>query len=248
MKKLSAFIVVLCLALCTNILVSCDLSPATQASEGLEFVSNGDGTCYVKSIGSCTDTDIVIPSKSPSGEKVTSIGRFAFSSKYELTSVVIPDSVTEIGEAAFWDCRKLAKVELPDSLTKIGASAFYWCDSLTSVKIPKSVTDIGASAFQNCRALTSITIPSGVKSIGDGAFASCKSLASVTISDTVTMIGFAAFHECNSLTSASFKNTNGWRCEANDGEIKISSNDLADTSAAAAYLTSTYWQATWYRD
>ena len=33
----------------------------------LEFVSNGDGTCYVAGIGTCTDTDIVIPSTSPEG-------------------------------------------------------------------------------------------------------------------------------------------------------------------------------------
>ena len=30
-------------------------------SEGLEFISNGDGTCYVSGIGICTDIDIVVP-------------------------------------------------------------------------------------------------------------------------------------------------------------------------------------------
>lgn len=248
MKKSSLTVIAICLVLFTYILASCSPAPNEKSSEGLEFVSNGNGTCYVKSIGTCTDTDIVIPSKSPDGDKVTSIGRFAFSSNYTLTSVVIPDSVTEIGEAAFWDCRKLTKVELSSSLTTIGGSAFYWCDSLTSVKIPDSVTNIGEGAFQNCGALTNITIPNGVKSIGDGAFSSCQNLESVTVADSVTTIGFAAFHNCNRLTSVSFKNPEGWRCETYDNEIKIPSNDLSEPATAAKHLTSTYYNATWYRD
>lgn len=248
MKKASALIIILCLVLCTGIFASCDLNLTTQTSQGLEFVSNGDGTCYVKSIGSCTDTNIVIPSKSPSGDRVTKIGDFAFSSNYELISVVIPNGVTHISKGAFWDCRKLEKVEIPNSVTEIGESAFCWCDSLTSVKIPNNVKIIGVSAFQNCRALTNITIPDGVQSICDGAFEGCQSLTSVTIPGSVTTIGFAAFRNCNNLKSVSFKNTEGWRCENSVGQMKISSADLANTSTAATYLTSTYNLATWYRD
>ena len=47
-------------------------------SEGLEFTSNGDGTCYVAGIGECTDTDIVIPEVSPTGDVVIAIGTYAF--------------------------------------------------------------------------------------------------------------------------------------------------------------------------
>ena len=39
-------------------------TPAPSPGQGLSFTSNGDGTCYVSGIGSCTDTDIVIPSVS----------------------------------------------------------------------------------------------------------------------------------------------------------------------------------------
>ena len=48
-------------------------------SVGLEYTSNGDGTCYVSGIGTCTDTDIVIPSVAPNGQKVVAIGNSAFS-------------------------------------------------------------------------------------------------------------------------------------------------------------------------
>ena len=46
-------------------------------SEGLAYASNGDGTCAVVGIGTCTDTDVVIP-KTYNGENVTGIGDGAF--------------------------------------------------------------------------------------------------------------------------------------------------------------------------
>ena len=38
-----------------------------EPSEGLEFESNGDGTCTIIGIGTCTDQNIVIPLESPDG-------------------------------------------------------------------------------------------------------------------------------------------------------------------------------------
>ena len=58
-----------------------------EPSVGLEFTSNRDGTCYVTGIGTCTDTDVVIPSISPDGDSVTSIGNGAFYDCSSLTSV-----------------------------------------------------------------------------------------------------------------------------------------------------------------
>ena len=45
-----------------------------HSSQGLEFTSNGDGTCYVSGIGTCTDLDIAVPPTSPDGDTVTAIG------------------------------------------------------------------------------------------------------------------------------------------------------------------------------
>ena len=47
-------------------------------SVGLEFKSNGDGTCQLKGIGVCTDTEIIVPKASPEGDVVTAIGNAAF--------------------------------------------------------------------------------------------------------------------------------------------------------------------------
>ena len=46
-------------------------------SEGLTYRSNGDGTCFVDGIGTCTDTKVVIP-KIYNGEGVTGISDKAF--------------------------------------------------------------------------------------------------------------------------------------------------------------------------
>ena len=78
---------------------------------GLKFTSNGNETCYVSGIGTCTDTDIKIPPVSPTGDRVTSIGNDAFAWCESLTSVVISDSVTSIGYNAFFSCTSLTSIK-----------------------------------------------------------------------------------------------------------------------------------------
>ena len=77
-------------------------------SVGLEYTSNGDGTCYVSGIGNCTDTDIVIPAISPEGWTVTGIGDRTFKES-NITSVVIGENVTDLDEQ-FYHCMKLNKI------------------------------------------------------------------------------------------------------------------------------------------
>lgn len=194
------------------------------ANAGLEFELSEDGTYYsVKSIVTCTDTELVIPEKYKD-LPVTTIGAWALSYCPELTSVVIPDSVTTIGDAAFWGCENLTSVVIPDSVTTIGHNAFYKCAGLTSVEIHGGVTTMGDavfaecsgiisavigegitticdSMFMGCTSLTSVVIPSSVSIIGAAAFAGCENLASVEIPDSVTTIDHTTFSNCDSLTS-----------------------------------------------
>ena len=190
-----------------------DSIPMLKASEGLEFTSNGDGTCYVSGIGTCRDTDVVIPS-THNGLLVTSIGNGAFDYCSRLTSVVIPDSVTSIGQYAFSGCSSLESVVIPDSVTSIDSTAFYDCDSLTGIKVDSNnsnykdidgnlYTKDGKTLIQYAigKSDTHFVIPNGVTSIGYKAFYGCDSLTSIVIPDSVTSIGDYAFYDCSSLES-----------------------------------------------
>ena len=185
----------------------------------LKYTSNGDGTCYISEIGTCTDTDIVIP-KTYKGMVVTSIGDSVFKNYSSLTSIVIPDSVTNIGPYAFSGCSNLTSIVIPDSVTSIGDNAFEECGSLTNVVISDSVTSIGDYVFYKCANLASIIIPDGVISIDWNAFYYCTSLISIVIPNSVTIIGNRAFAYCTNLNNVYYKGS-----EENWNNIRIDSNN-----------------------
>ena len=161
-------------------------------SQGLTYVSNGQGTCYVSGIGTCTDTKIVIPATYKE-RRVTQIGYRAFGNCQNLTSIIIPDSVTSIGGYAFERCSKLTSIIIPNSVTHISSYTFNGCSNLASITIPSSVTHIDQSAFSGCSNLASITIPSSVTHIGQSAFSGCSKLFSLTIPSGVSNIEEGAF-------------------------------------------------------
>ena len=109
-----------------------------ETSRGLAFRLLDDGTYEVSGIGSCTDTEIVIP------------------------SVYNDKPVTSIGKGAFRGCSGLTSVTIPDRVTSIGGGAFYYCSGLTSVTIPDSVTSIGDGAFDGCYKLVEVINKSGL--------------------------------------------------------------------------------------
>ena len=181
---------------------------------------------------------------------VTTIGDRAFHYCQQLASIAIPNSVIAIGTFAFSNCDNLASITIPDSVTSIGGYAFLSCSSLANVVIPDSVTTIGYDAFSNCQNLSSVTIPDSVTSIGENAFMLCADLTSITIPDSVTSIGQNAFGWGTNLANVTFTNTEGWYVtetkDATSG-IDIDPEDLANPSAAATLITSTYANYYWYR-
>ena len=217
-----------------------------SGSQGLEYEKLEDGTYEVVGIGTCTDTDIVIPAYHD-GAKVTSIGSAAFMGCQSVTSVAIPDGVTVICYMAFYDCNNLMTVVIPASVESIQNHAFWSCDALALVTFPDSVTSIGGYAFAGCKGLTSVVLSDSVTSIGNYAFSYCTSLTSLTIPASVTSIGDFAFGGCTSLASVTFCNTIGWKA---NGQTFYSSyaNTLADSAKAAKYLTDTYSNKTWTRE
>ena len=174
------------------------------ASEGLAMVLISEGEYTVSGIGTCTDTEILIPT-TYNDLPVVSVEASAFLNNTAITSVVLPDGITSIGEKAFNGCESLTSVLFGKNsqLSSIGPGAFNYCYSLESITIPESVTNIGSEAFIYCYGLRSVTFGenSQLTSIGEGAFNWCESLESITIPDSVTSIGDGAFNWCESLES-----------------------------------------------
>lgn len=73
-------------------------------SQGFEFESNGDGTCTLTKIGTCNDTDIVIPEKSPAGDMITMIAEYAFYGAEDINSIVLAGRTMELDKKAFQSC------------------------------------------------------------------------------------------------------------------------------------------------
>ena len=139
--------------------------------------------------------------------KVTGIAEYAFSNRYKLEAISIPNNVITIGQNAFYKCTKLESVTLGNGVSTIENEVFYGCSKLSVIDIPNNVTSIGNEAFQGCSGLTSVTIGNKVTSIGNSAFYGCSSLSSIIIPEGVISIGSYAFQGCSSLTSAFLPNS-----------------------------------------
>ena len=222
MKKISRIFSILCLGLSTVSLAACGKSNSeNNYTKGLEFTLSADGNSYSVSIGTATDTEIIIPSvynKKP----VTAIGNGAFDNCSLLESIVIPNSVKKIGGYAFENCSSLKNVKIPSSVTSIGKSIFFGCSSLTSLALPfigdgnennysyNSNNYLGylfgaASSSENSKyvpsSLKEVTILDDCTTIGYRAFYECILLESIVIPNSVTTIGSDAFKYCHFLES-----------------------------------------------
>ena len=125
---------------------------------------------------------------------------------YDVKTIVIESGVTSIGKNALASCYNLESVSIPASVTSIGEGAFeeggLYATALTvSFAEGSTPLTIGESAF-NYANLKSIDIPNRVTSIGERAFVSCYYLESVSIPASVTSIGNAAFQYCGSYAEA----------------------------------------------
>ncbi|WMJ89435.1 leucine-rich repeat domain-containing protein [Anaerocolumna sp. MB42-C2] len=112
-KKVLSIVVALCMVL--GIVPSFTL-PAKAATSDFN-IQDGVLVYYGDEFGSPGPENVIIPNG------VTEIGKGAFYSHYEITSVSIPNSVKKLDEEAFWGCSSLDSIVVPSSVTSIGKYA-----------------------------------------------------------------------------------------------------------------------------
>lgn len=183
-------------------------------SEGLEFFSNGDGTCSFIGRGTCTDANIIIPAKSPDGDTVTKIMGGGFFADEALVAIYVPEGVLEITTDGWSAASNFVSITVsPNNTVYTSVDGVLYNKELTTLikyptakvdatfDIPAGVTAIGFGAFANATNLTSVNIPASVQTIETSAFQSCSALTSITIPDGVTTISGGVFANCRSLSS-----------------------------------------------
>lgn len=181
-----------------NRVAETDLNP----SEGLEFESNGDGTCTIIGIGTCTDQDIVIPLESPDGDIVTLIGKHALYSLENVDSITLMNYTYEVDENAF-QYGEFTAVNIIGGSPVINKSAFSSCEDLVSISFSDCNIQADKYAFYSCGKDADVTFFNCTGVIEENAF-QYGDFSSLTISDCELKIEKSAFSSCEDLTSVVF--------------------------------------------
>ena len=182
----------------SNQVVETNLEP----SEGLEFESNGDGTCTITGIGTCTDQNIVIPLESPDGDTVTLIGKYALYSLENVNSITLVNYTYEVDENAF-QYGEFTAVNIIGGSPVISQSAFSSCEDLVSISFSDCNIQADEYAFYSCGKDADVSFSNCTGVIEENAF-QYGDFSSLTISNCELKIEKSAFSSCEDLTSVVF--------------------------------------------
>lgn len=176
-----------------------------QESTGFMFESNGDGTCTLTKIGDCTDSDIVIPEKSPAGDTVTMIAEYAFYGAEDINSIVIAGKTMELDTKAFQSC-EAKKIVISGCDLQVGKNAFSYCDDVEEVCITGSNIEVETYAFYDTGKDMNVKIVNCTGVLDEKAFQSCG-IEDLTISNSSLELGENVFSYCEDLISVSMENS-----------------------------------------
>ena len=142
---------------------------------------------------------------------VTRIGKNAFFSCREMTSITIPSSVNTISEGALGECIGLTSLFIPNTVTKIGNNAFMNCSGLISIVVEEGNPNYDSR--NNCNAVIetatntllrgcrNTVIPDDIEAFGGYSMSNLATFTIQTLPSTVKYIGQYAFLNCESITS-----------------------------------------------
>ncbi len=205
---------------CTEFYVDSYTDPV-DFSVGLAYTKQSGGY-YVSGIGTCKDTDVIIPAISEQGYRVVGIAGNAFANS-SVKSVIASEGVADIQEGAFYDCTALESVTLSKGANP-SEDIFLRNPVLTKLTMPMKKPI--AFYFRYL-----MTVPEGYKGFeqGDGSFSGtyygaiplslrevnilnspcasalsgCDMLTKITVASNATAIGAFAFRNCTGLTEFS---------------------------------------------
>lgn len=224
----------------------CKVCGATvKESTGLAMSADGEGNYIVDGIGTCTDTQIVIPATNE-GKPVVAIASGAFAENDAIVQVVIPASVKKIGNNAFNRCVNLSDVVFAEGLESIGEKAFMYCTGLETVVIPDSVKTVSTGAFMACYNLTEVTLGAGLEKINNDVFFECYSLEVVDIMSKIASIGGWAFYDCDMLTTITYVGTDAEWNALEFGNYWDENSGAYNVSCAGGKSVHKHVYADWY--
>ena len=188
--------------------------PEYDGSRGLKYHVIGD-FAQLDSIGTCTDTDIVVASYYY-GYPVKWIGESAFSGLTQIKSIRLSDTVERIQSNAFRDCTSLESIYIGSGFKDFNSNAFWGCVNISKIEVdPDNNFYEGKNCIINksqkalvlgCRT-TVIPADGSVTRIDGLAFIDVHGLTSITIPEGITSLGEDAFSGCPDLKSIHFSST-----------------------------------------
>ena len=198
-----------------------DVVPAI-GSQGLEYaLIDGTENYAVIGIGTCTDTEIVIP-QLYKGFPVTSVRSRAFENQTQITSVILPKTMVTVQKRAFQGCTGLTEFSFPKSMGYFGDFIFAGCDNLTKIYFRSQASPYYISEYwmSGADALKTIVFDSAyvhrgtvqpdstveeliftenVHRIKNDAFVDCVNIKKISFSDGIAIIDQYAFFRCTNL-------------------------------------------------
>ena len=138
-------------------------------SKGLSYTSNGNGTCTLIGLGTCSDVCLVIPAQNEAGERVTAVATKALYGNTTVTAVFLPASVTSIGAMAFSAMPSLAyfSVDTQNPSYRAENGVLYTKDRSTLLSYPAA------------KSASLLTLPASVRTISEMAFYGCANLRGI---------------------------------------------------------------------
>jgi len=191
-------------------------------SKNLAYTLSPDETYYIVSgIGTCADTDIIIPD-THEGLPVKEIGENAFKAQTQIKGITIPEGITVIGRSAFYNCTNVEEIYFNAvEMNNLNSSNQVFTNAGKNtqgidVVIGKNVTKIPSSLFESVYQnsdfqpkITSVEFETGsrCKSIEKFAFSYITTLKTIIIPEGVTNIGAYAFGNCHNLATVTIPDT-----------------------------------------